>query len=145
MGYKMEADSEILAEAMRIQTIDQLVRDKENLEAELRKIITKLRKLAPRRTDLKMPVLTLPKYLRLKSERDHTTLEKLRVAVTAGLFDNGVLGSKVREFSQAWRKLLDDLNAAEDNPRRESAEAALVRLGVNYTKIGTNGRKFFTF
>lgn len=139
----MEADSEIVAEAMRIQTIDKLVRDKENLEAELRSVISKLRKFAPRRTDLKMPVLTLPKYLREK--HSSPLIKKLRLAVDAGLFDNGALGSKVREFSQAWRKLLDDLDAAEDNPRRESAEAALVRLGVNYTKIGTNGRKFFTF
>ena len=141
----MDANDEMLASALRTQTIDNLVRDKENLEAELRRVISKLRKLAPRRTDLSLPVLTLPKYLRLKSDGDQATLKKLRVAVDAGLFDNAVLGSKVREFSYAWRSLLDDLGAAEGDPRRESAEATLARLGVNYTKTGTNGRKFFTF
>lgn len=131
------------AEALRVETIDRLVRDKENLESELKRVLSKLRKLAPHRTDLKLLIFTLPKPLR--ADYPPAAILKLRVPVEAGLFSDGALGSVVANFNRTWRRLLGDLNLVESDPKRIAAEDALVKLGVTYVKIGNNGKKFFTF
>lgn len=134
---KTEYD-EMIERNADVQTIDNLLIRKAELERELALVVKQLRALNVRWVGAKAQQshFIKPRYAR----------DTLRKAIECGPLAEALCkSSDLREFSGQWRKLIEDLRKPAAHPFHIEAAQALQALGVAYVDEGKKARKFYTF
>jgi hypothetical protein len=80
-----------------------------------------------------------------KFQVDDSKVEKLRPALKEGgpLFNGEATSSALRNYSYAWRRVVDGLTKVFDDPSHKSAALLLTELNVGFRKGETSNSRIF--